>query len=91
MQRRTGDWSIASLSHVGCMLTFNNVDLLVTSTLAPGGKMQIGLLSAVPGAPLLVGAIVSWNLIVMTMIPAYLIAHIKPSAVKLGVAGGDGA
>ena len=55
------------------------------------GYMQIGLLSAKPGAPLIVGAIVSWNTIVMTMIPAYLVAHIKSGTVKLGVAGeGEG-
>lgn len=46
--------------------------------------MQIGLLSAVPGAPLIVGSIVAWNTIVMTMVPAYLIASMNAANVDLG-------
>ena len=45
---------------------------------------QIGLLSAVPGAPTVVGSLVAWNFVTMTMMPAYLIASMVEANVDLG-------
>ncbi len=45
---------------------------------------QIGLLSAVPGAPTVVGSLIAWNYVAMTMMPAYLIASMVAANVDLG-------
>ena len=57
---------------------------LVPAQLALEDMTQIGLLSAVPGAPTVVGSLVAWNFVAMTMMPAYLIASMIEANVDLG-------
>ena len=58
--------------------------LFVAAQLALEDMTQIGLLSAVTGAPTVVGSLVAWNFVTMTMMPAYLIASMIEANVDLG-------
>ena len=63
----------------------------MAAQLALEDMTQIGLLSAVPSAPTVVGSLIAWNYVAMTMMPAYLIASMIEANVDLGRVHGKSA